>query len=101
MQLRELGQFFSFSESGDMFVTSESADQIFIYDKSGSKKSTIGSHGTGGELQFNVPNGIAICNEVVYITEHGGNRMQKITADGKYLDSFGEPGSNIGQFNML
>ena len=40
-----------------------------MYDSSGKKKTTIGSEGSG-ELQFNVPQGIAITGDVVYVAEY-------------------------------
>ena len=57
----------AFSNNGDMFVTS--ADHcIHVYDKSGNKKTTIGSRGSG-ELHFNRPHGIDINGDIVYVAE--------------------------------
>ena len=58
-------RYIAFSNNGDMFVTS--ADHcIHVYDKSGNKKTTIGSKGSG-ELQFNIPYGIDIKGDIIYV----------------------------------
>ena len=88
----------AFSDNGDMFVTSDSDHCIHVYDSSGKKKTTIGSNGTG-ELQFQSPCGIAISGEVVYVAECRGNRIHKLTIGGEFLGTFGQKGSDVGQFN--
>ena len=89
--------YIAFSDNGDMFVTSESDHCIHVYDSSGKKKTTIGSEGSG-KLQFNEPQGIAITGDVIYVAEYGGNRIHKLTTGGEFLGTFGERGSDIGQF---
>ena len=89
--------YIAFSDNGDMFVTSTSDHCIHVYDSSGKKKTTIGSRGSG-ELQFEYPRGIAISGEVVYVAEHGGNRIHKLTTGGEFLGTFGQKGSDVGQF---
>ena len=86
-----------FSDNGDMFVTSYSDHCIHVYDSS-KKKTTIGSNGSG-ELQFQQPYGIAIGGEVVYVAEFWGNRIHKLTTGGEFLGTFGQKGSDVGQFN--
>ena len=85
----------AFSDNGDMFVTSEHC--IHVYDKSGNRKATISSRGTG-ELQFKYPHGIDISNGVVYVAEHYGHRIHMLTTGGEFIDTFGKEGSAIGQF---
>ena len=88
--------YIAFSNNGDMFVTS--ADhRIHVYDKSGNKKTTIGSWGSG-ELQFNSPRGIDINGDIVYVAEWGGRRIHKLTTGGEFISTFGEKGSAINQF---
>ena len=89
--------YIAFSDNGDMFVTSYSDHCIHVYDSSGKKKTTIGSKGSG-ELQFQLPCGIAISGEVVYVAEYGGHRIHKLTT-GEFLGTFGQKGSDVGQFN--
>ena len=90
-------EYIAFSDNGDMFVTS-SDHCIHVYDKSGNKKATIGSRGTG-KLQFKYPVGIDISNEVVYVAEHIGHRIHMLTTGGEFIGTFGKKGSGIGQFN--
>ena len=90
--------YIAFSDNGDMFVTSERDHCIHVYDSSGKKKTTIGSMGSG-ELRFNEPQGIAIIGDVIYVAEYDGNRIHKLTTQGEFLGTFGESGSDIGQFD--
>ena len=87
----------AFSDNGDMFVTS-SAHCIHVYDKSGNRKATIGSYGTG-KLQFQSPRGIDISNGVVYVAENCGHRIHMLTTGGEFIGTFGEEGYGIGQFD--
>ena len=90
-------RYIAFSDNGDMFVTS-SNHCIYVYDKSGNRKATIGSKGTG-KLQFKYPHGIDISNGVVYVAEYDGHRIHMLTTGGKFFGTYGEEGSGIGQFN--
>ena len=97
--IKDIGgpRYIAFSNNGDMFVTS--ADQcIHVYDKSGNKKTTIGSEGSG-ELQFSVPRGIDINGDIVYVCECYGDRIHMLTTKGEFIGTFGERGSGIGQFD--
>ena len=87
----------SFSDNGDMFVTSDIDHCIHVYDSSGKKKTTIGFYGSG-ELQFQELRGIAISGEVVYVAEQGRNMIHKFTTGGEFLGTFGQKGSDVGQF---
>ena len=87
----------AFSDNGDLFVTS-GYHCIHVYNKSGNRKATIGSEGTG-ELQFQSPYGIDISNGVVYVTEYYGHRIHMLTTGGEFIGTFGDKGSGKGQFN--
>ena len=90
-------RYIAFSDNGDMFVTSSIDHCIHVYDKSGNKKITIGSKGSG-KLQFEFPLGIDVSGEVVYVAEYGGHRIHKLTTGGEFISTFGEQGSGTGQF---
>jgi len=83
-------------DSGDIFVTNFSESCVYVFDKSGTKKGTIGSRGSG-DGQFSNPLGIVISGDVMFVGEHGGNRIQKLTVTGEPLMEFGSPGSGNGQ----
>ena len=89
--------FIAFSNNGEMFVTRLGNHCIYVYDSSGRQKTTIGSYGTG-PLQFNSPLGIAINGDIMYVAEHEGNRIHKLTLSGDFLSTFGSKGSGKGQF---
>ena len=91
-------RYIAFSDNGDMFVTSGVDHCIHVYDKSGNKKTTIGSYGCG-ELQFNDPHGIDINGDIVYVCEHYGNRIHMLTTKGEFIGTFGGEESGIGQFD--
>ena len=90
-------RYIAFSNNSDMFVTSSVDHCIHVFDKSGNKKTTIGSKGTG-ELQFNAPYGIDISDSLVYVTEFYGNRIHVLTTEGNFIHTFGKKGSGTGQF---
>ena len=89
-----LPRYIAFSNNGDMFVTSSRDHCIYVYDKSGNKKNTIGSYGSG-ELQFNNPYGIDIDEDIVYVAELGGSRIHKLTTGGEFLSTFEQKGLGI------
>ena len=88
-------QYIAFSDNGDMFVTNSGDHCIHVYDKSGNRKTTIGSKGTG-ELQFQSPHGISISNGVVYVAEYDGHRIHMLTTGGEFIGTIGERGSGKG-----
>ena len=83
-------------DNGDIFVTSFSDHCIRVFDKSGKKKTTIGSHGSG-DGQFIAPLGIVITGNVMFVAEYLGNRVQKATVAGEFLMKFGTQESTEGQ----
>ena len=91
-------QYITFSDNGDMFVTSNGDHSIYVYDKSGIGKDIIGSWGTGN-LQFWSPRGIDISNGIVYVAECGGHRIHMLTTGGEFIDTFGVKGSGLRQFD--
>ena len=90
-------QYIAFSDHSDMFVTNSDDHCIYVYDKSGTKKATFGSKGTG-ELQFQYPRGIDISKGVVYVAELVRHKIHKLTTGGEFIGTFGSKGSGIGQF---
>ena len=91
-----LPRYLAFSDNGDMFVTSYRNHCIYVYDSSGRQKTTIGSK---GPLQFMNPMGIAINGDIMYVVEFEGHRIHKLTLGGEFLSTFGNKGSDKGQFS--
>jgi DNA-binding beta-propeller fold protein YncE len=68
---------------------------------------TIGDPDQPSELQggkpFNRPTHVAICPRTadLYISDgYGNSRVHKYSPDGRHLFSWGEPGTDPGQFNL-
>ena len=86
--------------NGDVFA-SISTCYIQVFNSDGSNKLKIGgpecliprkrSNNTGYG-QFNLPFGLAILGEVLYVADSGNNRVQKFTLTGEYLGQFGNGG---------
>ena len=68
---------------------------------------TIGDPDTPSTLQggkpFNRPTHVAVCPKTgnLYLSDgYGNSRVHKYAPDGKHLHSWGEPGTDPGQFNL-
>ena len=83
--------------SGDIFVGSE-ANCIYVFDKAGAQKTTIGSAGNGF-CQFNRPCGLDIKGDVLYVADRNNHRIQKFDLSGSFICAFGRPGKGKGEFN--
>ena len=109
-----------FSDNGDMYASSWSDWCIDVLDSAGEKKNTIGgswrewtnailnsnANGEDGAtgsvkevIKFKSPYGIAVDGEVLYVAEFGINRVHKLTTTGDIISTYGEEGSDIGQFD--
>ena len=83
--------------SGDIFVGSE-ANCIYVFNKAGVQKTTIGSAGNG-LCQFNRPCGLDIKGDVLYVADCNNHRIQKIYINGAFICTFGRHGQKDGEFN--
>ena len=82
-------------DSGDIYVTSFKGNCVRVYDQGGHEKRTIGS----GDGQFDLPFGVSIKGDVIYVADRGNHCIQKLTTGGQFLQMFGQHGSGQGQFN--
>jgi hypothetical protein len=69
---------------------------------------TLGTPGKSAPFQsglpFNRPTKVALAPETgdIYVTDgYGNSRVHKYSPDGKHLFSWGEPGSDPGEFNLV
>ena len=84
-------------DNEDIYVGSY-ANCIYVFDKTGQLKNTIGSDGSG-DGQFSQPFGISIKGDVLYVADYDNHRVQKLTTSGgKFLHKFGHYGSCQGEF---
>ncbi|KAL5515388.1 hypothetical protein EMCRGX_G000548 [Ephydatia muelleri] len=84
-------------DSGDICVACGKNHCIHVFDQAGQQKRTIGSCGIG-DGQFNLPYGIFIKGDVLYVVELANHRIQKLTTGGQFLQTFGQCRSGQGQF---
>jgi RHS repeat-associated protein len=90
---------------GKVWVANAGGNDVKVYEyretyeeeEDFSLSKTIGSKGTG-EDEFVEPQGIAIGAEGdVYVADTGNNRVEELSAAGKYVGVFGKEGSGNGQ----
>jgi len=80
----------AFDRQGRLWVADTHYNQVIVYDRDGVEQFRFGSYGTGpGEFVF--PTCVAWDGDGnIYVGEYGGNdRINKFTADRKYVMSFG------------
>ena len=95
---------------GNIWVTDGDGDgqrghQVFKFSPEGDVLMTLGQAGVpgSGPGQFNGPTGVVVApNGDIFVTDghdpDSNNRVQKFSADGQFLASFGGTGSGPGQF---
>ncbi|MGH2615152.1 MAG: sigma-70 family RNA polymerase sigma factor [Thermomicrobiales bacterium] len=89
---------------GTLYVVESSNDRVRVFDGAGAPMATWGESGTeAGQFQFH--EGDAAFGDVkigpdgsVYVLEMIGNRVQKFSADGEVVDTWGGFGTGDGQF---
>ena len=83
--------------NGDVFATGNDG-YVHVYNKDGSKKTQIGTTGSG-DGQFSNPRGIVLVGDIMYVADHSNSRVQKLTISGEYIGQFGGKGSGEGQLS--
>lgn len=86
------------SEKREVFVGTGGADCISVFDTEGYHLRSIGTKGSG-RRQFSSPSGIAIHDDVMYVSEFFNHRIQKLSTLGDYKSTFGKHGSGDGELN--
>jgi tripartite motif-containing protein 71 len=89
------------ADFGNSRIQKFTADGKFIT-KWGSRGSGDGQFGSGDGLFFTGPTGIAVdsSGKNVYVADFVNDRIQKFTADGKFITKWGSRGSGDGQFGF-
>ena len=84
-----------------VYITDEYHHRISVFDAdSGDFVRAWGTHGSA-DGEFDGPTGIRVdADENLYITDENNHRVQKITAEGRHLLTFGGAGSGEGELNM-
>jgi DNA-binding beta-propeller fold protein YncE len=84
----------------DIGGSSSNQHKVLVFDaKSGAHLFDFGKRGTG-DGEFNLPRDAAVAPDgSVYVVDGGNFRVQKFTADGKFISTFGSIGRQLGQFS--
>ena len=84
----------------DIGGVSSQAHKVLVFDaQSGAHLFDIGKRGTGNG-EFNLPRDAAVAPDgSLYVVDGGNFRVQKFSADGKFLSTFGSVGRQNGQFS--
>ena len=90
---------------GNIFVADTSNNRVQKFDPNGNFLLNIGKSGAApalggaGNGQFNKPRAIAIGpNDVLYVADTYNNRIQVLDNNGNFIRTFGQMGSDPGQF---
>ncbi|MBP1719650.1 MAG: repeat family protein, partial [Deltaproteobacteria bacterium] len=92
---------------GNLFLVDDGGHVVRKYTPEGKLLFTIGTQGKGAPFQqglpFNRPTKVAFDPQTgdLYIADgYGNSRIHKYSPEGKYLFSWGGPGSDPGEFNL-
>jgi len=90
--------------SGQVYVADTWNHRVQEFNPNGTFVRSWGSQPVGqpagGPGQFFGPRAVAIDSAGnVYVTDTGNKRIEKFTADGKFLATYGSGGAGLGQFN--
>ena len=86
------------SDKKEVFVGVGGPHCISVFDTEGYHLRSIGTKGSG-RRQFSSPSGIAIHDDVMYVSEFFNHRIQKLSTLGDYKSTFGKHGSGDGELN--
>jgi peptidylamidoglycolate lyase len=89
---------------GNLWITDIELHQVFEYSPEGKQLRAWGEKGKAGldDRHFDKPTNVAVApNGDFYVADgYGNSRIAKFGSDGKFLMTWGTPGSAVGQFDM-
>ena len=83
-------------DSGNIYVSSRHKLQKFT--STGELIKCVGRKG-GKEGEFDVPRGLTLCDNLVYVSDRNNNRIQVFDLDLNFVRSIGSRGSGRGEFD--
>ena len=90
-------------QSDNIYVVDNSNHRIQKFSPEGSFIDAAGSRGAGTENDLNFRHPFGICfnkaNDLLYVCDHNNHRIQVLTTELTFVNSFGENGRALGQFN--
>jgi len=72
------------SSNGDIYVLNGVLSQVIVFSENGKQKHSFGSPGKGSS-EFNLPMGISINNQQVFIADTGNARISVFNLQGKFV----------------
>ena len=72
---------------------------VDVLNADGTRKFAIGCYGNGCGM-LDSPRGLAVRGEVIFVSDCGNHKVLKLTTGGKFLLSFGRPGSGEGDGSL-
>jgi len=92
-------------DQGDnLWLTDVGLHQVFKFDRAGNLLMALGERGVAGddETHFNMPTDVAVAEDGSFFVSdgYGNSRIVKFSAEGKYLTSWGDQGTEPRQFNI-
>jgi DNA-binding beta-propeller fold protein YncE len=85
----------------EVYVANSIRHSVMKFAKDGTLLWEVGTQGSGSK-QFEFPTGMAIAPDAgrLYVVDSHNHRIQVLDLNGDFVDSFGEKGSELGQFNF-
>lgn len=87
-----------------LWLTDVGLHQVFQFDMAGNLLLTLGERGVAGadESHFNQPTDVAIAADgSIFVSDgYGNNRIVHFAASGQFLQAWGKPGSEPGEFDL-
>lgn len=93
-----------FMDAGDyVYLVDGTMQTVMKFTQEGERILMLGTEGQANEGKpFNRPTDVALSpSDEIYVSDGYGNSLvHRFSADGKLICSWGEPGSEVGQFNL-
>ena len=90
------------TEAGQLAVAEYGYHAVSLYSATGQRIHSFGTANSAGSAdgQFSSPSGVAIKDDLMYVSDQGNNRVQKFSARQRsYISKFGSNGQEEGQFS--
>ena len=88
----------------NLWLTDVGLHQVFKFDRAGNLLISLGERGLAGNdaTHFNMPTDVAVAEDgSIFVSDgYGNSRIVKFSSEGKYLTSWGDRGTEPGQFDV-
>ena len=90
------------TKEGFLTVAQLGSHTVTLYTKEGEALRSFGVDGVAGSAdeQFSHPSALAVKGDILYVTDEGNSRVQKLSISGRcFISRFGTAGQGYGQFS--